>query len=197
MHDETATPAGQSASSRSERAEAPPLPGGRDVRRALRIYVAGRSRFWSADEKRAAAGEGPAPSEPDSSAIAESERDARVGVPVPETMLGRNVMAEGAAPPVFFSSHFLNQDLRGMRSGRYKIIENRRTGAWEFYDLVADPEEKSPLDPATHEAWPAVKADFDRTMMLYGESPGGSERREPPVLDEETREQLKSLGYVN
>jgi hypothetical protein len=86
MHDETATPAGQSASSRSERAEALPLPGGRDVRRALRIYVAGRSRFWSADEKRAAAGEGPAPSEPDSSEIADSERDARVRVPVPETL---------------------------------------------------------------------------------------------------------------
>lgn len=86
MHDETATRSSLSASSGSESAVAVPLPGGRDVRRALRIYVAGRSRFWSADEKRAAAGESAAPSEPGSSGIAASERDARIGVPVPETL---------------------------------------------------------------------------------------------------------------
>jgi hypothetical protein len=34
-------------------------------------------------------------------------------------------------------------------------------------------------------------------MGLYGENPFGRERLEAPAMDEETREQLKSLGYVN
>jgi len=63
-----------------------PLPEGRDLRRALRIYVAGRTRFWTADEKRSAAGDSATPSEPDGSGTGEAEHGARVGVPVPETL---------------------------------------------------------------------------------------------------------------
>lgn len=119
------------------------------------------------------------------------------GIPVPPTMLGRNVLADAESPPVFFSSHFLNQDLRGMRAGSYKLIEDRRTGAREFFDLRADPQEKQALDPATHEAWPAFTAVYERMMALYGAGSVGDERLAAPVIDEETREQLRSLGYVN
>jgi len=119
------------------------------------------------------------------------------GVDVPSTMLGRNVLVDSAIAPVFFSSHFLNQDLRGMRSGRFKVIEDRRASTWELYDLVADPGELAALDLATHPAWPEVKSEYERTMALYSEPPGEGERLEAPVMDDETREQLKSLGYVN
>ncbi len=62
------------------------LPGGRDLGRALRIYVAGRNRFWTADEKRQAA------ERPRSGRAAEVEagptgrEPARASVPVPETL---------------------------------------------------------------------------------------------------------------
>jgi hypothetical protein len=63
-----------------------PLPGGRDLRRALRIYVAGRNRFWTAEEKRTAAGEKNSPSGSDGEGTADIERGTRIGVPVPETL---------------------------------------------------------------------------------------------------------------
>ena len=63
-----------------------PLPGGRDLNRALRIYVAGRSRAWTADEKREAAGgevrRGSAGRVPTAGVKAET----RIGVPVPESL---------------------------------------------------------------------------------------------------------------
>ena len=63
-----------------------PLPGGRDLSKALRIYVAGRNRAWTADEKREAAGGG-ARRGPAGRVPAESvEQETRIGVPVPESL---------------------------------------------------------------------------------------------------------------
>ena len=63
-----------------------PLPGGRDLNKALRIYIAGRNRAWTADQKRGAAGgdvqrgpAGPAPTE-----VVDGEM--RTGVPVPDNL---------------------------------------------------------------------------------------------------------------
>ena len=63
-----------------------PLPVRRDFRQALRIYVAGRTRFWTADEKRAAGGVNVSPYESGEGGTTETEPRAAVGVPVPETL---------------------------------------------------------------------------------------------------------------
>jgi hypothetical protein len=66
--------------------ETVPLPGGRDLRQALRIYVAGRNRFWTAEEKRTAAGEREPPFKSGGNVTSGIEGGARIGVPVPETL---------------------------------------------------------------------------------------------------------------
>ena len=63
-----------------------PLPARRDFRQALRIYVAGRNRFWTADEKRVAAGESGSSTEVGVGGMTGGEPRAGVAVPVPETL---------------------------------------------------------------------------------------------------------------
>jgi hypothetical protein len=63
-----------------------PLPAKSDFRQALRIYVAGRNRFWTADEKRVAAGGPGTSTKPDVGGMTEAEPRAGVAVPVPETL---------------------------------------------------------------------------------------------------------------
>ncbi len=63
-----------------------PLPVKRDCRQALRIYVAGRNRFWTADEKRAAGGVNVSPYESGAVGPTDTEPRSAVGVPVPETL---------------------------------------------------------------------------------------------------------------
>jgi hypothetical protein len=63
-----------------------PLPAKSDFRQALRIYVAGRNRFWTVDEKRAAAGEPGSSTKVEVGGMTEAEPRAGVAVPVPETL---------------------------------------------------------------------------------------------------------------
>ena len=63
-----------------------PLPVKSDFRQALRIYVAGRNRFWTADEKRLAAGESGSSTEVGEGGMTASEPRAGVAVPVPDTL---------------------------------------------------------------------------------------------------------------
>lgn len=88
MSEHTMTPAEREVPSGPEEDITPPLPRTRDLHRALRIYVAGRTRFWTADEKRAAADERQPTGEPEvSELVAPDDRPgSRVPVPVPETL---------------------------------------------------------------------------------------------------------------
>ena len=63
-----------------------PLPGGRDLNKALRIYVTGRNRAWTADEKREAAGGDARRGKPVRAPTAGVEGEERTGVPVPESL---------------------------------------------------------------------------------------------------------------
>jgi hypothetical protein len=63
-----------------------PLPGKSDFRGALRIYVAGRNRFWTADEKRAAAQQNDSRSDSVEPVTVTGEARVEVGVPIPETL---------------------------------------------------------------------------------------------------------------
>jgi hypothetical protein len=63
-----------------------PLPGQRDLKKALRIYVAGRNRAWTADEKRAAAGDEIRAVAFDAEPADAEETMPQAGVPVPESL---------------------------------------------------------------------------------------------------------------
>lgn len=86
MPEDTMTSPEQASPSGPEAGFTPPLPESRDLHRALRIYVAGRTRFWTAEEKREAAGERQPTSEPDVSQIADRAFPVGNRVPVPETL---------------------------------------------------------------------------------------------------------------
>ena len=50
------------------------------------------------------------------------------GLPIPEHMLGRDILADRLEQaPVLVSTHFKNQEQHGMRSERWKLIENLKT----------------------------------------------------------------------
>jgi hypothetical protein len=63
-----------------------PVPGERDLKKALRIYVAGRNRAWTADEKRQAAGADDRRTDRFAGIAFAEEGESRIGVPVPETL---------------------------------------------------------------------------------------------------------------
>ena len=63
-----------------------PLPGGRDLGRALQIYVAGRNRFWTADEKREAAERRTTGGRISERNRIEARETPRTGVPIPDTL---------------------------------------------------------------------------------------------------------------
>ncbi len=63
-----------------------PLPAQRDLKKALRIYVAGRNRAWTADEKRSAAGDDVELAAADTGSAATGAAEPHVGVPVPESL---------------------------------------------------------------------------------------------------------------
>ncbi len=86
MPDDTMMSPEPAAPSGAKQIVTPPLPEGRDLRRALRIYVAGRTRFWTAGEKREAAGEQESRAQHGIASAADPERGAGSSVTVPETL---------------------------------------------------------------------------------------------------------------
>ncbi len=118
------------------------------------------------------------------------------GLPVPGHMLGRDLFDEGLEPaPALVATHFKNQAQRGMRTGRFKLIENLKTGTTQLFDLQTDPGETTNLFRGDREEWSDLFAEFDRLVELH-EAVAIPEERVEPAPDEKTREELKSLGYV-
>ncbi len=69
-----------------------PLPGRIDLEHAFQVYVAGRNRMWTEEEKRSAAAAGgprtgAPPADGPPSAAAEPEAAPRAGVAVPERLV--------------------------------------------------------------------------------------------------------------
>ena len=76
---------------------------------------------------------------------------AACGLDVPSAMLGSDVFKQEGEEPVLFCTHYVNQNQRGMRLGKWKLIENVATDEMMIFDLAADPGEKNNLvdDPLT------------------------------------------------
>jgi arylsulfatase A-like enzyme len=114
--------------------------------------------------------------------------------------LVRLVRRAGARPDrreLFAEFTLYGEELKGLRTARYKVIFQPATTRLEVYDLRADPEERRNL------AGDARVAAVQRRRLL--EFARASERRtalwaraggkEAP-LDERTRESLRSIGYM-
>jgi len=86
---------------------------------------------------------------------------------------------------------------RYIRSGRYKFIQTPYLGTEELYDLESDPSEQKNLlqdaSPETLEIAARLRAD----LTAWAESADPLLTRFAPSQTDETRERLKSLGYID
>jgi arylsulfatase A-like enzyme len=86
--------------------------------------------------------------------------------------------------------------MRMIRTHQYKLIW-KEDGSTELFDLIADPEELDDLSEQAPELREKLLARL-RSWMTSQELGGGG-NAEPPrmqVMDPETRQQLRSLGYI-
>lgn len=104
------------------------------------------------------------------------------GLEIPGHIQGRSLMPilanEGIAPDnwrediyYFYSGEGTHAVAAhdGIRSDRYKIFHLPRTGEWQFFDLVEDPQEMRSVhaDPAYAEAFAAMKARYHEARSHY------------------------------
>ncbi len=78
---------------------------------------------------------------------------------------------------------------RAVRVGRWKLIR-RPTGDEELYDLVSDPLELRNSAATDTVLVRLLRLEIDRIVASWADI-------ETPELDEETREMLRALGYIN
>lgn len=104
-----------------------------------------------------------------------------------------------ADKPVFMEDKLV-RDRWAVRSGDFKLILTRSTGAVELYDLAADPDEQFDLSTDRPEVVSAMRSSLEpalaamhahRRELRMGEAAAPS-----PVLDEDEAGRLRALGYV-
>ena len=131
--------------------------------------------------------------------------------PLPRRLAGRNLIpfarlggispgsaaiTEGRAVPMSLAGRDLKFPPRGLifsaRGDRFKLIDYPASGGslYELFDLMKDRGEKAP----TYGAEAARQSPVYQPLDLY--LVGGS-TPEPPDLDEEAKQKLRSLGYVH
>lgn len=108
-----------------------------------------------------------------------------VGLPVPASMRGRNLMQKQSPERPQYAEY---EHERVLKLGRYKIFHRVETGSTLLFDVVADPLEQ--YDLAREKA--DVVARLERVAAALAD-----ERRDQPLSDESaTMERLRSLGYI-
>jgi arylsulfatase A-like enzyme len=115
------------------------------------------------------------------------------GIDVPAQFQGFDLLAEerGEAP-VPLRTHFVNQRQHGFRTLRHKWIRDHGNAQTEVYDVVADPEERTPIrDPETLAALEALWRTVESRYALEPASPATVS----PMPDE-VRKRLEALGYT-
>jgi hypothetical protein len=82
----------------------------------------------------------------------------------------------------------------GLRTSEQKIIWTPDTDRWELYDLISDPGEQNELCGGIAPTDTAIYSRFQEILAAIRSS--DSERGDERLLDEDTAEALRSLGYV-
>jgi len=120
-----------------------------------------------------------------------------LGLPVPPGMEGRNLLGPIDDDARIYSHLELDSlEAASVTAGRWRLIEGRSTShglGLELYDRWVDPIEHDDLA-----ARRPVTAGYLRSQLLAHELLGeGALRPGEAVLDDETREQLRALGYLD
>ncbi len=111
-----------------------------------------------------------------------------------ESLFDRKASAPGK---IVYAETFQGFAPRSVQNARFKLIYNTEYDSHELYDLETDPGEQHRLQYETSED-PEVKAAFaelKRKLSLI-ESMKPRAAAESVEIDEETKKQLKSLGYL-
>lgn len=97
--------------------------------------------------------------------------------------------------PVFSEVYHGDTFGRSIRDGNMKLIEvhHHDQEAWFLFDLEKDPKEENPLDIENHPQVPALKELLART---HAQALSRAVETEKVEIDEDTRENLRALGYV-
>jgi len=118
---------------------------------------------------------------------------------------GQAVFPDGAYSEIYYQEGgFREHFLMSFRDERYKLIYDMLQGTSRLYDLRTDPGEHRDLlaagpegrtDPAAEQLEKELRADFLAHLGLQdlGELAGKKLTRR---MDQETREQLRALGYI-
>ncbi|HUT73260.1 MAG TPA: sulfatase [Armatimonadota bacterium] len=126
------------------------------------------------------------------------------GLPVPRGARGTSLMSlagagKGAADKrtLFAEFTLYGEELKGLRTARYKVIFHARSRGIEVYDLHTDPAERHNLArdpqvaPEARRLLTTFARDSERRTARWARSAGSA-----PSLDARTRESLRSIGYL-
>jgi arylsulfatase A-like enzyme len=113
----------------------------------------------------------------------------------PSSMLGSNMFSEDRKEPILFCTHFINQQQVGMRTDRWKLIQNLRTGEIKIFDMKNDPDEKNNLFDGDLESWAHLLTPFKTVLTKHVIQEHEAKKKELEI-DSETKEQLRALGYL-
>ncbi len=116
-----------------------------------------------------------------------------VGIPVPEQMQGRDLLASDVPAPEFVVSQF-GTSLYAVRTTRWKLMERTADGRLALFDLVADPKERRDVS-RDH---PEVVRQLRRQLREWraAQPPVAEMLQDGPELSAEEEQQLRTLGYL-
>jgi len=114
----------------------------------------------------------------------------------PDSMLGKNILKKKVREESsLFFTHFSNQKKRGMRTGKWKLVENIRTGEIKIFDIDNDPKEQNNLFNNDSKKWDHLFKAYNNLLSKHGVKKDEREKKKLEI-DQETKEQLKALGYL-
>jgi arylsulfatase A-like enzyme len=114
------------------------------------------------------------------------------GIDVPAQFQGFDLLGEGRrGAPVPLRTHFVNQRQHGFRTLRHKWIRDYGGAQTELYDVVADPEERTPIRDA--EALAAMESLWRAAESRHALEPAPAAPVQP--IPDSVRQQLEALGY--
>jgi arylsulfatase A-like enzyme len=125
----------------------------------------------------------------------------RCGQTPPPSMDGRDLLDDGAPPTarLFVETHPTRSKgsaVYGVRTDRAKVIWPDGDERWHAYDLAADPRELHDLGPEAGGAFAELASALRASLQARDLGDILTVDDEAGGMDEETREALQTLGYV-